>query len=271
MLRGIVRDDQGRPLAKAWVGSELEPMLDLWNVVTQEDRLRVTQTPYRDAQGHVVAPGRLGAYYEYCDDEGHWQPLNPADVRRAVRPRFRPYLSRKELETLEKSPEKTFLEVRLAKGRRRMVPLSSGSAVASRTDAEGRFAVEVTFSLPQNPAVYLHFASPDFRQEQAAVIRLSDPDRPLEISLKPTRLVRARFFQSPNENELRPLEWYVYTAQPGSGNGAVADATGGWGAWWGRAARFSSDPDRSGRIDCRFRRDTTGCCSGRPRSSARLI
>ena len=242
LLRGIVRDDQGRPVAKAWVGSEVEPMLDVWKLVTAEDRIRVTQTPYRDAQGIVVAPGPLASYFEYRDDDGRWRALDPTDVRQANRSRFRPYLSRKDQEILAKAPEKTFLEVRLAKDRRRMIPLSSDSAVAARADAEGQFAVEATFSLPQNSAVYLHFASPDFRQEQAVVVRIQDPDHPLEVGLKPTRLVRAKFFQTPFDNEYRPLEWHVY----------AADATGGWGAWWGRAARFSGGADSSRRVELRL-------------------
>ncbi len=227
-------------------------MLDVWKLVTAEDRIRVTQMPYRDAQGKVVAPGPLASYFEYRDDDGRWQAVDPSDVRRANRARFRPYLSHKDLEILTKAPEKTFLEVRLAKGRRRMIPLSSDLAVAARTDSEGQFEVEATFSLPEYPAVYLHFASPDFREEQAAVVNVHDPGRPLEVGLKPTRLVRAKFFQTPYDNEYRPLEWYVYAALSGSGEGAARGASGGWGAWWGRAARFSAAVDSSRQVELRL-------------------
>ena len=34
VLRGTVRDDRGRPVARAWVGSEVEPMLDVWKLVS---------------------------------------------------------------------------------------------------------------------------------------------------------------------------------------------------------------------------------------------
>ena len=93
-------------------------MLDIWKLVTQEDRIRVTQTPFRGAQGRVVTPGRrLASYYEYRDDEGRLAATRSGGRSVAAdRSRFRPYLSRKDSETLEKSPEKTFLEVRLAQG-----------------------------------------------------------------------------------------------------------------------------------------------------------
>ena len=227
-------------------------MLDVWKLVTQEDRIRVTQTPYRDAEGKVVPPGPLASYFEYRHDDGRWLAIDPSDVRSANRARFRPYLSRKDLEILAKSPEKTLLEVRLAKGRRRMIPLSSDLAIAARTDSEGQFEVEATFSLPEYPAVYLHFASPDFREEQAEAVRVHDPDRPLAISLKPTRLVRAKFLQTPHDNEYRPLEWQVYAALPAVAGGTASDATGGWGTWWGRATRFSTDVDSSRRVELRL-------------------
>ena len=84
VLRGTVRDDRGRPIARAWVGSEVEPMLDVWKLFTEEDRIHMTQTPYRDAQGKVVAPGPLARYFEYRDDDGRWQAVDPSDVRARI-------------------------------------------------------------------------------------------------------------------------------------------------------------------------------------------
>jgi RNA polymerase sigma factor (sigma-70 family) len=249
MVRGIVRDAQGRPVAKAWVGSEVEPMLDVWMPVRQDDRLRVTQTPFRDVWGQVVPTGSLGRYYEYRNDEGRWQPVDPTDIRRVNIARLQPFMSRKERETVKKAPEKTFLEVRVAKERQRMVALDTGMPTASRTDAQGDFAVEATFSLPRYPAVYLHFASPDFRQEQAVFVGVEDQDHAIEITLKPTRPVRARFIETPADNEIRRLEWNVYAAGPIAGAAGASNANDGWGAWWGQAPTDPPEPESPRRLE----------------------
>ncbi len=249
VLRGTVRDEQGRPVAKAWVGSTIEPMPDVWSLVTLGERLRITQTPFRDFRGEVVRAGAPDRYYEYRNDEGRWEPVDPEDILPVDSSRLSPFWSPKEREAVKKAVGGTFLQLRVAKGRRRMTALDSTLSTAARTDAQGHFAVEATYSLPEYAQVYLHFASPDFRREQAAVFGVNDPDRPLEIALEPTRSVRARFTETPADNESRRLEWDIYAALPAPKKTGAADATGGWGAWWGRASDYTVRPGGARRLE----------------------
>jgi hypothetical protein len=70
----------GRPVAKAWIGSELRRNPDQWNSASPPDRLRERAEAYRDAQGNVVPAGELGKYFELRDDKGNWQPVHPGDI-----------------------------------------------------------------------------------------------------------------------------------------------------------------------------------------------
>ena len=89
-MRGIVRDEQGRPVAKAWVGDCVESMTDLWRPVISPDRIRVASKPYLDTKGNAIPAGPLGKYLEYLDDTGQWQSVHPDDIRRRESPIYRP-------------------------------------------------------------------------------------------------------------------------------------------------------------------------------------
>jgi RNA polymerase sigma factor (sigma-70 family) len=234
MVRGIVRDEQGRPVAKAWIGSAIEPMLDVWALFSSPDRIRVAREPFRDAHGMIVPIGRIGDYYEYRDDDGAWQPIQPSDIRR-YGPRFtfpRPVMSRADAEALKNSPADRFFVVCVAKGRRRMIAFTDYAAPARRTDAQGNFEVELAFADPRITQTQIHVASPDFRREAAHLIRVDEPDRPVEITLKPTRLVTARVLETPNDNPGDSLVWNVYSAVASSGHADHNEASAGTGAWW---------------------------------------
>ncbi len=196
-VRGIIRDEQGRPVVKAWVGERVEPMRDLWMPITSPDRIRAAKATYHDPKGHVIPPGPLGKYFEYRDDSGNWQPVHPDDIRR----RSRNYIVLPDqLADAEKRQPDGLLEVRLAKGRQWMIPLNYPDPTAARTDAQGHFAVNVAFLLPRHPAKEIRFASPDFLREAVHVFRADGPDRPLEITLKLTRIVRARVVETPKDD-----------------------------------------------------------------------
>jgi RNA polymerase sigma factor (sigma-70 family) len=57
-VRGVVRDDQGRPLARAWVGSDPRPMPDTWDNPRPEN-IREVRAVFRDANGNVIPPGAV--------------------------------------------------------------------------------------------------------------------------------------------------------------------------------------------------------------------
>ena len=61
-IHGVIRDEQGRPVARAWVGDYVTRGRDLWEPVDPLDRLRESKEPYRDDQGRDVPPGKLGKY-----------------------------------------------------------------------------------------------------------------------------------------------------------------------------------------------------------------
>ena len=56
-IRGTVRDEQGRPVAKAWIGDSIQPRDDRWQIVQRSDRIRETKEPFRDEQGKIVPAG----------------------------------------------------------------------------------------------------------------------------------------------------------------------------------------------------------------------
>src|SRR5262249_46262375 len=80
-VRGLVRDEQGRPLAKAWVGSDPRPMADTWDTLSPPDRIRERPEPFRDDKGNVVPAGPLGKYFEQRDSQGKWHPIHPDDIK----------------------------------------------------------------------------------------------------------------------------------------------------------------------------------------------
>ena len=93
--------------------------------------------------------------------------------------------------------------------------------------------------------------------------RIQDPDRPLEVGLRPTRLVRAKFFQTPYESEYRPLEWQVYAALPGSGEGDARGERLEKGRVVKAMRRVSPavSPGTSSRlVELRLPEDATRCC-----------
>ena len=250
VVRGIVRDVQGRPVAKAWVGSEVVPMLDVWTLITDVDRLRVTQTPFRDAQGQVVPAGPLGSYFDYRNDEGHLQPLDPADVRRVNPSRLPPLMSRKDSETVKKRARKDLPGSSRGQGQTADDParfrLDHSGSHRRRGPFRGRrhvFASPVSAGLSPFRLARL---SPGASR---AFVDVNDPDHAIDITLKPTRLVRARFIETPADNGIRRLEWNVYTALPPPGKPGGVDAPDGWGAWWGRASAFSTEPDSSRHLE----------------------
>ncbi len=86
-IRGTVRDEEGRPVAKAWIGREVVPGREDWAIVEPRDRIRECKEPFRDGQGKIVPAGVLAKYYELRDRNGNWQPVDPADIRRYDLPR----------------------------------------------------------------------------------------------------------------------------------------------------------------------------------------
>ena len=101
--------------------------------------------------------------------------------------------------------------VRAARGGWWMAALP-GVQKAVRTDAEGRFAT--TFPLSPGLGVKLHFASADYTLQAIRNLKPEDLDRPLEVTLEPTRLVRARVIEVPEDDPKAYLNWSAYTVDP---------------------------------------------------------
>ncbi len=172
-VRGIVRDEQGRPVAKAWFGREAERSPDTWELIEPLDRVRERKNPYRDEKGKIVPTGGLGKYFEMRDPDGTWRPVNPVDIRRydpdrasddpPLPPpsRFGPFeLESQAIEAALAKGQPVF-ERRVATGYWRMPELLTQNSAAVRTDAEGNFLLEFRIST-EYPHQELHFASPDF-------------------------------------------------------------------------------------------------------------
>ena len=223
-IRGTVRDEQGRPVAKAWIGDSIQPRDDRWQIVQRSDRIRETKEPFRDEQGKIVPAGPLGKYLELRDDEGKWRPLNPADVRRLEKERVQMHGDRRFLRFfVEPSPEivkalekgEDVFEVCTKRGRLAMLPLEIGLTTADRTDALGQFTVEAR--LLSQSGKEIRFASADFSREAIVVVHADDPDRPLDITLLPVRPVRARVAVKPKNDPQEELVWHVYRVDPLAG------------------------------------------------------
>ncbi len=196
-IRGSVCDEQGRPVAKAWIGSRVEWRDDTWSIVEPLDRIRERTEPFRDEQGNVVPAGALGKYFELRDQDGKWQPIHPANVRRYEDPGSprglssdRDAVRRHAAATLAAMQGQVVVEVRNPRRWFEMVPDFGRHTTAHRTDPQGNFSIEVRVSTYKWEV--LHFASPDFSQEASLQISPDFPDAPIEVTLKPARRVRAR-------------------------------------------------------------------------------
>jgi RNA polymerase sigma factor (sigma-70 family) len=243
-VRGIVRDEQGRAVAGAWIGNGVHPVPDVWAIITLPDRIRVTAHAYRDPKGGLIPAGSLGKYFEYRDDSGTWQPVHPDDIRRYDRSQgSRVTLTPRQQAALEKVLPDGLLEIRLQKGRHWMTPLDFVSESAASTDSEGRFAVEVSFHLPRFPDNQIHFASAVFLREADQVVRFDRPDRPVEITVRPTRPVRARVIETPKDHPEMSLHWRVYSVDSRDGNAYYIDAIRGMGLYWPCAFLSSQETD----------------------------
>jgi hypothetical protein len=231
-VRGIVRDEEGRPVAGAWIGNGVHPVPDVWTPITVPDRVRVTPHAYRDPKGDLIPAGSLSKYFEHRDDSGTWQPVHPDDIRRYDRSRgSKVALTSRQQAALEKVLPDGLVEIRLQKGLHRMTPLDFVSK-PSLTDSGGRFAVEVSFHLPRFPDNQIHFASADLLREAGQVVRFDRPDRPIEITLRPTRLVRARVIETPQDHPGLSLHWRVFAVDSRDGNAYYIDAIRGMGVYW---------------------------------------
>ncbi len=220
-IRGTVRDEQGRPVAKAWIGQRVEGSEDAWSVFEPLDRVRERKEPFRDGQGKVVPAGALGKYFELRDQEGKWHALHPDDVRRYqdserlryLPPPFPPGESAETLAAIAKGQD--VFEVRTGKGQTFMRPLGSERSAANRTDAQGSFSFETTLSSWQSNTIW--FASTDFSECALIVLQADDPDRPIEITLKPLRQVCARVIVKSKVEPFEEITWRLFTVEPAVG------------------------------------------------------
>ena len=122
-----------------------------------------------------------------------------------------------------------------------MGPLKFGAPTAARADFLGLFAVEISFSLPIFPAQEIHVASPDFQHQALQVVRADGPDQPLEITLKSTRLVRARVVETPKDYPGTPLSWRFFSIDPTGRNARDIPAISGKGALWSGGTIYPED------------------------------
>ncbi len=203
-VRGMVRDELGRPAAQAWVGAYVSQYDDVWKRIAA-DRIRDHQDPYRDNHGKIVPPGDVGRNFELRDERRSWQPVHPHNIRRYDPQRLTSTDLRSDGSPVAQAPANVSpFEVRVAEGHWYMSP-SSGATV-DRTDAEGRFAVDV--EVPSGfSSQTLHVASRDFSRRAVRVVRAADANQPIEITLKPARLVHARVIETPIDRPDMLLEW----------------------------------------------------------------
>ncbi len=235
-IRGIVRDEQGQPVSKAWVGREVTNPNGGMEIIEPLDRIRESKEPFRDEQGRVVPAGALGKYFELRDQDSKWQPVHPRDISRVKLPAgyrdptgpFETGLSKDVKIALGEG--KDVFQIR-AKGQWEMSALEYLSHPANRTDSLGNFFLEFTMS-PEYGAKIVHFASPDFSREAIFAVKYDDPDEELSITLKPVRVVRARVLETPTDHPEESLKWHVFTIDPKVGNLDETPAIRGKGALW---------------------------------------
>ena len=208
-VRGTVRDEQGRPVAKVWVGEHLRPQPSRWQAIEPPDRVRESKEPFRSEQGEILPPGTLGKYFEVRDGQGTWRPVRPGDLRVYQPPPYpEPFNLVPESIAAARARGQTVYELRSRKW-----GLDPAGRVPVRTDSQGHFSLPVTF-IRDYPDVGLVFATADFSRQAIHVVRVGDPDRPLDITLLPAREVRARVIETPGGH---PDEWLgctVYTVDP---------------------------------------------------------
>ncbi len=257
-IRGIVRDEQGRPVAKAWVGDRVSYASGSWDVVEPLDRIRGRkETTFRDEHGNdrATAVARLANTSSLRDEAGKWRalPIHPAKPISVTASNGQAHLiticvvhleyqPSPEVKTALETCGKNVFEVQTARGRWEMHDLK-WSGPADRTDPQGNFLVEFTI-LPEYGAEVVHFASPDFSRQAIFAVRYDDPDEVLTITLKPVRLVRARVIETPEDRPDQSLQWDVFTVDPKAGNLDDAPAIGGKGAVW--LADSTEEPDLPG-------------------------
>ena len=228
-IRGTVRDQGGRPLAKAWIGRHVEMSDDHWEIIEPLESVRERSQPFRDVGGTIVPAGRLAKYFELRDPDGTWRPLHPRDVRRYDRQRKLPF-SLPSLETMKaiKSGLEVF-EVRTRTGRLEMAALEF-LRPAARTDSQGRFLVEA--SLDTARATEIHFASADFSQEAVKVVRAADAETPIEVTLTTVRPVRAQVTVTPGNQAKEDIQWRVFTVDKTAGELDFLPIISAKGAFW---------------------------------------
>ena len=203
-IRGIVRDERGKPVAKAWIGQSVE---------LQDKYLRLQPLPSSDA------PARQGAesvQVRRCSS------LTPVAIEMGQ------YLSA------------------LGTTRRRLVMRGLGGQIpADRTDPLGSFRIAAKLSTLYSNEI--HIASPDFAQDAVRVVQADDPDRPLEITVRPVRTVRAQVIVRPKGAEGGVIEWHLYTVDSTAGKLKAIPAISAKGAHWGSGSLDDSDPaDKAG-------------------------
>ncbi len=239
-FRGIVRDEKGRPVAKAWVGGMFGRRDDQWKIVLPLDRIRERIEPFRDDRGNIVPPGALGKYFELRDEAGKWQPIHPAQVRRFEKPRDNTPMPRERNDLVAEDVAPTVMtaiergapvfEVAVT-GRCYMLPEDPARGwIADRTDSQGSFTCESTISRRNAKAIYI--ASPDFSRRAIHVVRFDDPDKPAEITLRPVRVVRARVIETPRDVPGSKLNWQVYSVDPADGRLSAIPVIGQVGSVW---------------------------------------
>ena len=86
---------------------------------------------------------------------------------------------------------------------------------AERTDSAGKFILDFTLSARGERVI--HFASPDFSQQAIHSARALDPDKPLEITLRPVRQVSAFVIEDHKNDPSEGLSWDVYSVDPAHG------------------------------------------------------
>ena len=257
-VRGIVRDEQGRPVAKAWVGSCVSATEDRWELVRPE-WIRESAQPFRDGQGRVIPPGALGKYLDLREESGIWQPIQPADVRR-----HDPTRRISGTTPLDELFGHDWIFEAMAHGQS-LYELRTGKAgwkmewfpePALRTDADGRFEVNFTM-LPWRTAEELHFATPDFTRQAVHVIRSDHVAEPLSVTLRPARPVRARLVQTPVDRQSDYIAWDAFALDAPGGSPAYVEKIGGLGVIWadgppGSPGTVVSSPEGTLRLEVRL-------------------
>ncbi len=227
-IRGTVRDEQGRPVAKAWVGARVMTRKKHWEAVEPFDRVRERKEPFRDEHGTIVPAGAPGKYFELRDQDGKWQPIHPADVKAIEKPAS-PF-DFVDAPSSAANKRGDLFWVNAVKGHWEMLALDERGSLADRTDSQGAFLFE--FRLDTEVGAVVHFASPDFSRQAIHSVRHDDPVTPVEITLRPLREVRARLFETPRDLTDAELEWGVYAVDPTHGRLHQVRSLGENGACW---------------------------------------